>query len=389
MKKKFRLKHKIFTGLFFLLLLGGVLFWTRIANASIGNLQIFKGDAQVLRNGAVSEGTTGFGVMLHDVLKISPTSRVAIVLKDNTVVRIEEGSEVEVANIAYEGGKIKDAEFRLKAGRLWVRSAPIAQNGSLNIETPTVTASVRGTSFNTTYKQGITGIFVYKHQVSVKLLKNNQEQTVEKGNLLQMRETSLEDDFAKGSFIPPDPFFDEWIKFNEAQDDALCQTIYVPDCDENGSQLNSPTPAASTSSPSPSPTPRKLFYTPKPTPKPTATPTPSPTPTSTPTPTPSKTPSPSPTYSPSPSPTLSSLRLQSDKSSMFIGQTATMTVIGTYTDGSTTNVSSDAGFKQNPTLGTFSKNIFTAQESGTTIITATLNNKTSNGITIQISQQIF
>jgi hypothetical protein len=260
--------------------------WVQIANAAVGNLQIYKGAATIQRADKKETARTGFPVRLKDTITISPSSTVAIVLKDSSVVRLEAGSEVEVGDITYHEGKIKNASFRLKLGRLWSRVAPLDTNGSFEVETPTVTAAVRGTNFNTAYTDIHTQVYVYRHSVQV-AVSSGHAQTVPEGKVLDMQNAKLDADLQKAAVTPDAAFFDAWILFNQAEDDKICREHpATPGCrDYFVKKVSSPTPSPTlTATPSAAPTVfQKIFPTAIPTRIPTPTQTirlqPSPTPT--------------------------------------------------------------------------------------------------------------
>lgn len=274
------------------------------AKASVGNLQVYQGSTEVIREGKSVAGKTGLGIQVNDTLKIAPDSTVAIVLKDSSVVRLEAGSEIEIEELSYQGQKIKQASFKLKFGRLWSRVAPLENGGQFDVETPTVVAAIRGTSFNATYKADLTGIYVYQKKLTVSL-KTGQSQIVNTGLLLQMKNDKLEEDFLLGPKIPDTSFFDSWIRFNQEEDDKICrENRKTPGCEDYFPQ------AVPTDSPQPSPTSSpEVLGTTAPTPtktlKPTITPSPQPTsdpPTPNPTSTPTPEPTPTPTLKPTPTP---------------------------------------------------------------------------------------
>lgn len=287
-----------------ILILGGLIF-LQVASASVGNLQVYQGSAEIVRDGKTQSGKTGTDVHFKDTIKTPKGATVAIVLKDSSVVRLEAGSEVEIEELSYQGQKIKQASFKLKLGRLWSRVAPLEKDGQFEVETPTVVAAIRGTSFNTTYKAALTGIYVYQKKLTVSL-KTGQSQTVNTGLLLQMRNDKLEEDFLLGPKMPDASFFDSWIRFNQEEDDRICrENLETPGCEDyfpqpvptdslQPSPISSPEVLGTTA---PTPT-RTLKPTTIPSPQPTSDP-PTPNPTSTPTPTPTPTPTLKPTPTPS------------------------------------------------------------------------------------------
>jgi hypothetical protein len=149
---------------------GGFFYYTNVARASIGNLNIYDGTVELLRGSDKLAGKTGTGVRNTDILKVGPNSRVSIILKDGSVIRLEADSEVEVTELTYDGDNIQTANFRLISGKMWSKVEPLSTNADWQVETPTAVASVRGTAFNTRYSEASTGVSVYLGKVGVALL---------------------------------------------------------------------------------------------------------------------------------------------------------------------------------------------------------------------------
>lgn len=272
-----------------------------ITTASIGNLQIYQGSAEVIRSGKIEPAKTGAGIRTSDTIKTADHSKIAVVLKDSSIVRLDANTEVEVGNIDYQGGKIKDADFKLKLGRFWSKVTPLSPGGNFNIETPTIVASVRGTRFNVTYRPELTSVYVNRRIVEVALKSDESAvQRVNAGTFLRMRNDHLQDDFKEQPKVPTSDLFDEWILFNIQEDEKICrQNPQTPECqDQNllstplssasltpvpdstadyntpGPSIQSPVRAASTVKPTTAPSVTSSKPTPTPTPKPTPTPTP-------------------------------------------------------------------------------------------------------------------
>jgi hypothetical protein len=229
----------------FIILFAGGLFVVKaqFADDSIGKLQIFKGSAQIINGDQTITGFTGTPIHLKDKIKVADNSTAGVVLNENTIVRLDSGSEAEIEQLTYKNnGKVDEAVIKLDNGRLWSRVKPLEADSHFEVETPTVTAAVRGTSYNTTFKDSTTGIYVYHHLVQVTLSSTGGKQDVKQTQLLQMHQSTLKDDFNKGPDLPPDGFFDDWIKFNQAEDDRLCNMHHdIPgDCGESVQNLTKP-----------------------------------------------------------------------------------------------------------------------------------------------------
>lgn len=365
-------KVVIVVGVLFVVFAVGVFFFITSASASIGTLQVFQGSADVMRGDRKEFGKTGIAIHVSDKIEVSSDGTVAIILKDNSIIRLKAGSKVEVSELTYEDEKLKKAVFKLTVGRLWSRVKPVSQGSTFEVETPTVTAAVRGTSFNITSENKRTGIYVYQHAVDVTLKANNGEQIVKEDLLLRMQEDTLLDDFAKGAKNPPDDFFDEWILFNQQQDDILCQTLHdIPDCQKKqseGSTRDSQTVLGSQNKTEPTPT-----LTPKPTLVYTPTPTKTPTLTKSEEPTPTHTPSPTPTLTPTPTPSKKVIRIGISCELDYEKETAKCLATAFYSDQSSEDVTNKAKWTlKTPADGTISQlGYYIAGKRGSDTIEAT------------------
>src|SRR3989344_961110 len=76
--------------------------------ANIGNLDVYNGKTEIIRGESVKNGQTGSSIKVNDRIKLENDSRSGLILKDNSVIRLESGSEVEVAELEYKEGKIKN-----------------------------------------------------------------------------------------------------------------------------------------------------------------------------------------------------------------------------------------------------------------------------------------
>lgn len=424
-----------------------ILLMTGRARASIGNLQVYQGAADIVRRGQQVSGSTGDPIRLGDTLKSAADSKVAIVLRDGSVIRLEAGSEVQVAELNYQGQKIKEAVFRLKFGRLWSRVAPLDPEGQFDVETPTAIAAVAGTSFNSDYLDRLTGFYVDRDQVNV-YLKNQAKtlnaQKIETGLIIRLRDDHLEEDLAAGAKSPEPEFFDDWIRFNQAEDDKICQDQpLTPGCLEQSPRFQAKQPSAPQPEPLPVPpstakqpaaTPAVLGVgptqeatqasTPQPTPstpsdplsaetapvveppalanQPTAQstsvqpnptdegplqPTPNPPLQSEPAPQPTPTPEPAPKPQPQPLPekTLTALTLRADRTQVFINETVTLQALAKYSDKSETDVSKQVTWLFSQGSGRFNGHQFTATATGEVKLKASYQNLTSNEIILTVA----
>jgi hypothetical protein len=252
-------KKRVIGGVAALLVLFAAGLYFFQADAAIGNLNIYKGSADIVRSDSSIPGRTGDEVQLTDSLKVKEESRASLILKDNSIVRFEAGTDVVVSDIAYKDGKLADAAFELRFGKIWAHVEPLAPDGEFKVETPTVLAAVRGTNFEISYDGSMTVVYVGAHAVWVSLRSDpGNYKEVQAGQQFMIRDAYAREDFERGPEIMVRE--DEWAEFNAAEDAPV-----EPDIDLRGSVLSATTTQTSSTAPAPKPTGTSLP------PKPTST----------------------------------------------------------------------------------------------------------------------
>ncbi len=335
-------------------LLGGFFYWYQTTQASFGSLDIYSGSVDVVRSDKTLSGKTGLGIKPNDKIKVASGSRVAIVLKDGSVVRLEAGTELEVKDISYEGATIKNAIFKITVGRLWAKPKTLAPGANFRVETPKIEATVRGTSFNTDYLNQVSIEFVYKHQVDVNLTGGTDTKTVYEGEIFRIRDSNLEEDFKAGPVKANPSDLDNWFDFNEGLDDQLDSKLSGNEPSTSVAPESSVTPTAFPASDQ------------------------NPLTSSTPTPTPKVL---------APNVKLISLDLTSSGTSIIKGESLLFKVIGTYSDKTTSNVTGQVNWNQSSQIGSFqSSGWYRAVFTGSANITASLNGVVSNAVKITITE---
>lgn len=200
--------------------IGGAFYWYRVASAEVGSLNIYEGRVSIERNKKQMSGNTGFAVKATDVIKVEGGSRVSIILKDGSVIRLEGGSVMEITG---------SGSYKLLSGKMWSKVEPVAVNSKWEVETPTIVAAVRGTQFNIRYTESSSGVSVYKGKVGVALLQNKlEEKLLQKDNQFILRDDNLKEDFAKEPALIDPGKYEDWIIFNLNEDAKLKGESYVP-----------------------------------------------------------------------------------------------------------------------------------------------------------------
>ncbi len=349
----------------------GLFYWYQTTLASVGSLNIYSGSAEVIRSSKSIFGKTGLGVRAQDKIKVAPGSRISIILKDGSVIRLEAGTELQVADISYQGSTIKSAVFKITTGRIWAKPKPLAADATFKVETPSIEATVRGTSFDTDYLNQVNVEYVCQHQVDVNLAGKSDFKTVHQGEIFRIRDSNLQEDFDLGP-VPATPAdIDDWILFNQNEDKKLDSSIQdsAPSADSSNQSQNAPNSTTSlptntggktntnTNSNSGNTNPAQTSTTPPP---------------------------PAPAGS-----KLVSLSLTASSTTVTVGNSILLKVTGTYSDNSTASLSSSATYSQSPQIGSISSSgWFTGINAGTTTIYATVLGVVSNSIDLTVSKQL-
>jgi len=78
-------------------------------------------------------------------VRTGSSSRMALLMVDQTQLSLTQNSQLQIKNVAFDNGSTSTA-IRLNAGRAWTQTKNV--QGRMTMETPTVTASIRGTDWD-------------------------------------------------------------------------------------------------------------------------------------------------------------------------------------------------------------------------------------------------
>jgi hypothetical protein len=356
-----------------LLLLGAIavalLLWNNTAKAAIGNLNIYTGSAQILRGQKAVPGVTGAPVRISDVLRTADDSRVSVILRDGSVFRIEAGSEVRIEEIAYAGGSLATVEAQVSQGRMWWKVEPLTEGGNVNVETPTLVATVRGTSFDVSYQPGVSRLYVSTSAVQASLKEDRTiTRTVTGGYVLTIRDGSAAQDMKQGPVPLPQGQKDDWTLFNEAEDAKLTGTVVTSSSTMSSSRNPTSSARSVASSARPASAAAKAL---------SSSPRSSRAPSSA---------AKSSIASSAASVTLTKLQLAAKNTTMLINETNQLTLTATYSDGTTSTKPANVRWKLQPETagGVDSGWRFKAVQEGKVMVSAYIDALYSNAVTITV-----
>ncbi len=134
------------------LCLFAILLIARSATAQeAGRIVSIVGKAEVVRTGQSQPAKVGQGLLPGDMIRTGRGSRIAILLADESQIKVNANSTLEIKQVAPPPGKPVPAAvgllrtiIKLLSGEIWTRTP----EGYFEIQTPAATATIRGTELN-------------------------------------------------------------------------------------------------------------------------------------------------------------------------------------------------------------------------------------------------
>ena len=117
------------------------------ADEPIGNVATLTGSATVTRNNAATPLQLKDDIYLNDVVGTGANSSLGITFNDATTFTLKANAQVTVDSYVYEdGGKNNSAVFDIAKGTVAFAAAALARTGNMQINTPTASLGIRGTT---------------------------------------------------------------------------------------------------------------------------------------------------------------------------------------------------------------------------------------------------
>jgi tellurite resistance-related uncharacterized protein len=159
-------------------------------------VQKLEGDASILRNEQKIVISEGFSLELSDVVITGPQAWVDIEIIDKGVIRVRERSRFIIKSLA--ASKISS---KVEQGKIITSLKKLSKNEEFTVETPTVIAGVRGTSFMVSAEESYAKISVLTGNVAVTKDKN----TV---SIPELKEVKIEQEFSEQKVIRGSSLYD-------------------------------------------------------------------------------------------------------------------------------------------------------------------------------------
>ncbi len=213
----------------------------------VGKITFYVGTVEVKAGNGDWLTADSLNYVIRQNMKIRTTSdsKAEITLSNNTIVRLDEKTEVDMKN-CFPAEEKKSSKIVLTLGNLWANMTRLTQTRSnFETESPTAVAAVRGTIYNMSYNESDTTSTVAVHEGKVDVVpakKKSKESGVPQGwgapkevgppKVVSLDEwiTILANQkvtigwsgwYERADFDPEEEAKDEWVKFNLDRDAEL------------------------------------------------------------------------------------------------------------------------------------------------------------------------
>jgi FecR-like protein len=113
-----------------------------------GKITYMKGKVDAYRSNAWTPLKKGSSVLQGDMIRTGKKSRVEIVLKDESVIRLGSRSKAKIKAALFEGDKTRQFSAKMMRGKAYAVVSKMVGSGSeFKVETSNAVAGVRGTTF--------------------------------------------------------------------------------------------------------------------------------------------------------------------------------------------------------------------------------------------------
>ncbi len=209
-----------------IILIGIIAFSWVQGRPEAGHLDVYQGLVNVAAGNKVTEGRTGTPVHPTEIIKTQTDSRAGVIFRDSSVLRMDGDTQVRIAKMSFGGPNIAQAQAEILSGKAWWNVQPL-KDGTMQVETPTVVATVRGTRFSVHYVKGVSEVYVSHGKVGVYLKKDpsKKEILLTDGMMLRVPDSDPQGGYDRGAKVLKQDEKDAWILFNEGKDLLLDPSI--------------------------------------------------------------------------------------------------------------------------------------------------------------------
>lgn len=216
--------------------IGAYVLLKKPATVAAAELEILQGEVEVQPTPQARVLTASANMALPATARIKTKSgsRAALKFKSGSLIRIDENTEIVLADLSDVAGKSR-VSFQVESGQAWARVRQLLETESFEATTANTVAQVRGTSFNTRYHAPTTTLFVWKGMVGTLFRDPETKQVDERiGEVRVGERKSVRLDPVTPAVgiqprdVTPEEVEDPWVLFNRGEDRRLDEAEGIP-----------------------------------------------------------------------------------------------------------------------------------------------------------------
>lgn len=191
--------------LVFFIVMGSSCKKTEQAVPAVLTVQTVLGDVTVESGGKIIIPATGTVIAEDSIVKTGSLSIIDIKYKDSGVIRINEKSNMKVAQL-FSSSQREETVLQMNKGNVFITVSRLGKDSRFQVKTPTAVAGIRGTSFKVSAEEGKFRIDVLAGKVHVNPVKDDKiiedvGQFVETNKSVEVEKKDIDDIIAKKEVI--------------------------------------------------------------------------------------------------------------------------------------------------------------------------------------------
>ncbi len=209
---------------------GGLFYLLSPASAVPATLYVREGSVEVKSGDAWSVAQNGMELDIGNSVRTLADSLASIIFYDNSVVRLESNTEVNIKELTSSKGT-STVSLKQQTGEIWSKVLKLAGVGTdLEVETPTTVATIRGTAFGVVVRGNSTDVVVAEGKINTRSyqvkegvkefladqnVSADEQATVSGTNLSKIKKSEIQENYK------------DWVKEQKLKDIGFIQELKI------------------------------------------------------------------------------------------------------------------------------------------------------------------
>lgn len=204
-----------------------------VQEQSMLKAQTVFGEVTLESDGKVITPVPGTEIKENSIIKTGKLSIIDLVYKDSGLIRINENTVLDVARL-FTSDQGDETSLKVDKGKVFVTVSKLLKKSSFQVQTGTIVAAVRGTTFRVSADEESSRIDVLSGRIRVNPVKDNRvietvEQIVETNNTVEIEAKAVDE-------IIEDKKEIEVVKLEQEQIDSIKEEVKLIKMDETMAQ---------------------------------------------------------------------------------------------------------------------------------------------------------